>query len=458
MPQDATERNIDRDRRLAKPAITATLGVNCQSLGVEAPSTSQSWRSAQTGGKRVVLSYPIKKLAPNAKGKVRYRFVVDAGPDPVTGKRKQLTRTFGTLREAKAEYASIVHRRYLAAREPLSQVTVDEWLDQWLSMKAEDLEESTAYSYTMTLARVRGRLGHIRLPDLTEDHVAAWMRWALQEGRGRSGKPGTGLGATSVEMSLARLKEALDRAVVRVNVAREVTVPRKARKAERRARAAVPPWTVAEVHAFVRAIAGDRLQAPFLLALMGLRPAEICGMRWADVDLDEATVSITNTRTVMGNDIVVEKATKSPAGERQLPLPGPVAAALTAFRGAQADERAAAGQGYEDSGYVLVDARGRVLNGRQLRERAYKVMDRSGLRRVRLYDARASCLTYLANHGVPDHLLARWAGHADARTTKRWYVKPDVDDLRPVADTWGGLASGSAPVHEENVRCGSVNG
>ncbi|MYS50661.1 tyrosine-type recombinase/integrase, partial [Streptomyces sp. SID6013] len=329
--------------------------------------------------------------------------MVDAGPDPVTGKRKQVTRTFGTLREAKAEYANIVHRRYEAARAPLSQITVDEWLDQWLSMKAEDLEESTAYSYTMTLARVRGRLGHIRLPDLTEDHVVAWMRWALQEGRVRGGKTATGLGATSVEMSLARLKEALDRAVTRglveVNVAREVTVPRKARKAERRARAAVPPWSVAEVHAFVSAIAGDRLQAPFLLALMGLRPAEICGMRWADVDLGEATVSITNTRTVVGNDIVVEKDAKSLAGERQLPLPAPVAAALTAFRAAQAAEKTAAGQGYEDSGYVLVDARGRTLNGRQLRERAYKVMDRSGLRRVRLYDARASCLTYLANHG-----------------------------------------------------------
>uniref|UniRef100_UPI0037DBF90D tyrosine recombinase XerC n=1 Tax=Streptomyces sp. WAC05458 TaxID=2487412 RepID=UPI0037DBF90D len=292
-----------------------------------------------------------------------------------------MTRTFGTLREAKAEYASIVHRRYEAEQAPFSQVTVDEWLDQWLALKAEDLEESTAYSYTMTLARVRGRLGRIRLQDLTEDHVEAWMRWALQEGRGRGGKPGTGLGVTSVEMSLARLKEALDRAVtrglVRVNVAREVTVPRMARKAERRARAAVPPWSVAEVRTFVRAIARDRLQAPFLLALMGLRPAEICGLRWADVDLDEATVFITNTRTVMGNDIVVEKDAKSLAGERQLPLPAPVAAALTAFRDVQADEMTAAGQGYEGSGYVLVDAWGRALNGRQLRERAYKVMDRS---------------------------------------------------------------------------------
>ncbi|MEU1216988.1 tyrosine-type recombinase/integrase [Streptomyces sp. NPDC005790] len=121
-------------------------------------------------------------------------------------------------------------------------------------------------------------------------------------------------------------------------------------------------------------------------------------------------------------------------------------------------EELAAGERYEDHGYVLVDGLGRALNGRQLRERAYTVMAENSLRRVRLYDARASCLTYLANNGVPDHLLARWAGHSDVRTTNRWYVKPDVEDLRPAADTWGGLASAPAPAHEANVRCGSVSG
>ncbi|MFJ4902545.1 Arm DNA-binding domain-containing protein [Streptomyces sp. NPDC088727] len=43
---------------------------------------------------------------------VRYRFVVDVGAHSSTGKRRQVTRTFGTLREAKAEYAHITHRRY----------------------------------------------------------------------------------------------------------------------------------------------------------------------------------------------------------------------------------------------------------------------------------------------------------------------------------------------------------
>ncbi len=62
--------------------------------------------------------------------------------------------------------------------------------------------------------------------------------------------------------------------------------------------------------------------------------------------------------------------------------------------------------------------------------------------RVRLYDARASCLTCLADNGVPDHLLARWAGHTNVKTTKKWYVKPDVADLLPAAQARGGLAGG----------------
>ncbi len=77
MPRDATERNIDRDRRLAKPAITATLGVVCQSLGRGRPIDFSVLGKHPDWRKRVVLSYPIKKLAPNAKGKVRYRFVLD---------------------------------------------------------------------------------------------------------------------------------------------------------------------------------------------------------------------------------------------------------------------------------------------------------------------------------------------------------------------------------------------
>lgn len=81
----------------------------------------------------------------------------------------------------------------------------------------------------------------------------------------------------------------------------------------------------------------------------------------------------------------------------------------------------------------MVHETGEAFTIKQLRRRAYRLMEILGLRRVRLYDARASCLTFLANNGVPDHILARWAGHTNVKTTKKWYVKPDVEDLRAAA-------------------------
>ncbi|MGW8326780.1 hypothetical protein ACWGLE_02595 [Streptomyces sp. NPDC055897] len=107
---------------------------------------------------------------------------------------------------------------------------------------------------------------------------------------------------------------------------------------------------------------------------------------------------------------------------------------------------------------MLVDELGMPLTVKQLREQALKVMADKALRRVRLYDARPSCFTYLANNEVPDHLLARWAGHTDVRTTKRWYVRPDVENLRSAAAVRSGLNGGPDPYGGKNVRRGSVVG
>ncbi|MFJ4806042.1 tyrosine-type recombinase/integrase [Streptomyces murinus] len=225
-----------------------------------------------------ILSDPIKKPPPNSKGKVRYRFVVDAGIDPETRKRKQLRRTFDSLKEARAEYANITHRRHDDSLVPPNKITLNEWLDRWLAMKAENLEETTIYNYRITLDRVRGRLGRIRLQDLTEEHVEEWRDWALAHGRVRGQRAGTPLSVTSVNISISRLKEVLGRAVTRrllyVNVAAYVTIPRRARKEERKIKEEVLPWNVQEVQKFIHGIRAERFYAALLLSLMGLRPAD----------------------------------------------------------------------------------------------------------------------------------------------------------------------------------------
>lgn len=386
------------------------------------------------------MSDPIKEIK-LPSGKKRYRFVLDIGRRP-DGGRRQLTVTKDTRKEAKAEYARLVNEKNSGTLIVPNKITLNEWIDQWLALKAEDLEVTTMNSYMTTLKPVRARLGHIPLQQLTEEQVVDFVKWMLAEGRVRH-RPGTGLSTTTVDMALGRLKELLNRAVtkklVRINVASEVSIPRKARKAERKAKIDVPPWNVEEVRTFVAGILDERFYAPLLLSLLGLRPAEVCGLRWEHIDLDARTLQVASTRTLMNNSIVVEKDTKSQASDRGLPLPAPLWEALRKYRAVQAAEKLAAGADYVDSGYVLVDEIGVALNGKHLRKAAYRLMGKLGMRQVRLYDARASCLTYLANQGVPEHILARWAGHTNPKTTRKYYVKPDVEDLRGAAATWEGL-------------------
>jgi integrase len=115
------------------------------------------------------------------------------------------------------------------------------------------------------------------------------------------------------------------------------------------------------VKAFISSLAASGILAPMLLSLMGLRPAEVCGLRWPDIDLDVGTLRVENTRTLVAVDgplVVVEKTTKRVSGRRSLPLPAPVVTAMRTFKACQAAEKLAAGPAYRDTGYVLVNELG----------------------------------------------------------------------------------------------------
>lgn len=376
--------------------------------------------------KRIVLS----------SGKVRYRLMVDAGRDE-NGKRIQVTVTRDTARECREERDRILHQRAAGTLIVPNKITLAEWLDQWLEYKRRDVEETTIRAYRIALVHVYDQLGHIRLQELSEDQVRDFVDGLVAAGRRKGGEPGSRLAISTVEGILIRLRSALGRAVVRklvsVNVAAEVRPSLVDKKTDKRERDRPRPWTVAEVQTFIRGIADDRLFAPLLLSLMGLRPAEVCGQRWSDIDLQLGTLEIANTRTMIGNARVLEKDTKTASGERVLPLPQGPWEALRRFRTLQAEEKLAAGEAYTETGYVVVDELGMPLNTRQLREYAYRTMRRLGLRQVRLYDARHSVLKALALAGVPDVILAAWAGHTNASFTKRRYVSIEAEDMRGAA-------------------------
>jgi integrase len=406
----------------------------------------------------------IKKIVLGS-GKVRYRTVIDIGyepkkdkatgtviTDPGTGrpvmKRRQLTITRERKKDVEAEVDRIRGELANGTFIAPSEITVGQWLDQWLEHKRRDVEETTIRTYRLALVHIHDRIGYIKLQQLTSDQVRDCVDEIVATGRRMGGTKGTRLAVSTVDGILSKFRESLAEAVTRKliasNPARGVRISLADKKTDKRERPQMKPWSVAEVQRFIAGIERDRLYAPFLLSLMGFRPAEVVGLRWEHLDLKRATLEMVRTRTMIGNVKVVEKDAKTAAGERVLPLPGPVVDALKKFRARQAREKLAAGEGYTDTGWVVVDELGRPRNTRHLREHAYRLMRELGMRRVRLYDARHSCLSFLANNGVPDHILAAWAGHTNANFTKRKYVHVDVEDMRAAAETWGVLHGGDS--------------
>lgn len=381
------------------------------------------------------MADPIKKIELK-DGTTRYRFVIDIGRDPATGRRRQLTKTYNTKREARTEYAKIKNQTDEGTFVGPGKTTVAQWLDTWLASATIDVEKATAANYADALRPVRARLGSRQLQQLTEEDVDDLVDWMLTAGRKRGGAVGSGLGVRSVQLTLGRLRAALTVAVRRKlvvrNVAQYTQIPRDARRQAAAADAARTPWSEAEVRQFLAAIREHRLHAPVLLSLIGLRPAEVCGLRWSAVDLDAATLSIELTRTLVAGE-VEEKGPKSEKGKRRLPLPKPVHLALKTFKAKQAAEAMKAGDAYGRSGFVLVDELGAPWKTDQLRRAVYKLMATAKVRKVRPYDARHGCLTYLATSGVPDVIVSAWAGHADLSFTKRVYIHPNADHLKAAA-------------------------
>jgi hypothetical protein len=134
---------------------------------------------------------PIRKIELK-DGTVRYRLVVDIGQDE-NGKRQQLTRTFDKLKEARAELSRIRHETDQGTYVKPSELTVDEYLDEYFKGATRGRRESTKASYRYAFLPVRDRLGARKLQSVTKADIEDLVDWMLTSGRRRGGEPGTAL-------------------------------------------------------------------------------------------------------------------------------------------------------------------------------------------------------------------------------------------------------------------------
>ncbi len=346
----------------------------------------------------------------------------------VNGKRKRKYIYGATRREVAAKLKKVLHEQQQGLPVAVERQTVAQFLEGWLTdVVKREVEPKTYHSYAQVVKLyLNPVLGRHQLAALAPQHIQAMMNQQLADG----------LAPRTVQYARAVLRAALGQALrwglVPRNVAALVDPP-KSRRYEPR------PLNPAQASRFLEAIRSNRLEALFTVGVaLGLRPGEMFGLRWEDVDFDAKTLRVRKElQRIDGRPQL--KDLKTDRSRRTLPMPSITVAALRTQRVRQNEERLLAGSRWQDWGLVFTSTIGTPLDARNVTSRYKAVLTRTGLPDIRFYDLRHSCASLLIAQGVPLAVVSRILGHSQISLTMNTYVHLFPEVQQQAADAMDDL-------------------
>lgn len=193
------------------------------------------------------------------------------------------------------------------------------------------------------------------------------------------------------------------------------------------------PLAAHEARRLLKAAQDDRLEALYVLAItIGMRRGEMLGLKWSDIDLENASVSIrrTLTRIDQGKRTALSDP-KTKKSRRAIRLTPQAVQALREHLEQQVREIETFGDLYNDQGLVFTTKSGTLINPSNLTQRSFaNLLKNTGLPRVRFHDLRHTCATLLLSKGVHPKFVQELLGHATIAITLDTYshVMPSMGD------------------------------
>jgi len=161
----------------------------------------------------------------------------------------------------------------------------------------------------------------------------------------------------------------------------------------------------------------------------GLRPGELTGLTWEDVDFEGRTVFVRRARIDENGTLRLGKP-KTKKSERLLVVPPDVIDALRRRRVQWEQERARAGATWQDLDLVFCTQTGGFIDRANLRRQFERLGRQAGIDGLTPYLLRHSATSLLAEEGVPPDGLAEMLGHTDTRMVEQHYrhrITPAID-------------------------------
>lgn len=382
--------------------------------------------------------------------------------DPVTGERKVVLRRRGrdgqpflTRKAATDELGDILAEVRRGTHVLPEKKTVGEWLDEWLA--GLQLAPSTRASYSKNVRlHLKPTIGDVRLQTLTPARISALYRFMETSGR-QDHKAGEGLSPRTVRYCHTILKSALADAVNQGLLATNPADKAKPPSARAAKAPEIHPWTAPQLSAFLgwcRTSGAQHAVAYHVLAYTGMRRGELLALRWRDLDLDQARLSIRRSVGVVKakgeGERIVEGPTKS-ARARVIDLDPDTVELLRRWRVERAglslhlarDEALIFGT--LEGEYLHPERFSRLFNDKQAqscRQLGGKVNEHTVPPAIHLHDLRHTHATLLLQAGVPVKVVSERLGHATVMITLEIYTHVMPGMQAEAAATFAAIVGG----------------
>ena len=174
----------------------------------------------------------------------------------------------------------------------------------------------------------------------------------------------------------------------------------------------------------------------------GLRRSEVIGLKWDAIDFDKKYITICNMVTETLNDdgkyaLLIKEKLKNQSSRRTLPLIPHIEEMLLAEKKKQEHFRKLCGKSYstEFDGYVCRRSTGELIKPNYFSDHFAWIIEKNGLRKIRLHDLRHTCASLLLKNGVQMKQIQEWLGHSSFNTTANCYSHLDYSSKITSAET-----------------------
>lgn len=376
-------------------------------------------------------------------GNYRWRATVGLKPN---GQPIRLSGTAATRDEANAAIAAARTQMARTTVNEPTRITVSDYLETWLAHKTPQLAPKSVHNYTQVIElHIKPDLGQIKLQKVRPAHIQA-----LFDAMAAKGLSDTQRQVRNVLN--AAFEHARRLQLISDNPAKDIRPAALRRQAAELGTEGEPDTddrnrgkalTPEEVTKLLPVLRGNRWGLPFEFMLhTGLRRAEICGLRWSDVDLENGIMQVRTNRVVVAGS-PQDGPTKTRRSSRSLRLSAEGLDCLRRQKAQQELERQALAPGrmkghpktllrqrlWQDSGRVFTQICGSELHPDTLLPYLRRLCKAASIRPATNHMMRHTYASLMLRASVPLEVVSQMLGHERPSFTADVYRTVYQDEI-----------------------------